>query len=221
MARTRALRSAGALLTLVVTGCAGVGSESVRRDLLAGRSQGRYLAGVPFVPQADRYCGPASLAMVLRYWGEAVDQEEIGAALYLPSARGTLNLDLEFYARRRGFRAEGFRGTLAQVKAEIDHGRPVIVFQDQGIGPLAFPHFLVVIGYDDTRELVLAHSGVTENRLIPYREFLWTWGKTGNWTLRIQPPDRSSIPRGAPASQTGVVTGGWAHQRNVTDGREP
>jgi len=30
---------------------------------------------------------------------------------------------------------------------------------------------------------------VTENRLIPYREFLWTWGKKGNWTLRILPKD--------------------------------
>lgn len=64
-----------------------------------------------------------------------------------------------------------------------------LVFQDRGIGPLAFPHFFVVIGYDDARELIVAHSGVTENRLIPYREFLWTWGKKGNWTLRILPRD--------------------------------
>lgn len=212
------------MLLVVAAGCAGVGPEAVRRDLLAGRSQGRYLTGVPFIPQTAGYCGPASLAMVLRYWGEAVNQEEIGAALYLPSAKGTLNLDLEFYARRRGFRAEGFRGTLAEVKAEIDQGRPVIVFQDQGIGPLAFPHFLVVIGYDDTRELILAHSGVTENRLIPYREFLWTWGKKGNWTLRVQPGDRSSTPREAPSDETSVTTRWrfwqalpWA----VTDGREP
>ena len=173
--------------------------EAVRQGLLAGRSPGRYIEGVPFVPQADNYCGPASLAMVLRYWGEAVDPGEIGAALYLPSVKGTLNLDLEFYARRRGFRAESFRGTLAEVKAEIDRGRPVIAFQDQGIGPLDFPHFLVVIGYDDARELILAHSGVTENRLIPYREFLWTWGKKGNWTLRIRPSDRSGRTRGETA----------------------
>ncbi|MGH7320596.1 MAG: Mur ligase family protein [Candidatus Rokuibacteriota bacterium] len=47
----------------------------------------------------------------------------------------------------------------------------------------------VVIGYDETRALITAHSGVTENRLIPYREFLWSWGKKGNWTLRIRPKD--------------------------------
>jgi ABC-type bacteriocin/lantibiotic exporter with double-glycine peptidase domain len=185
---------------LVLAGCAAVTPEVVRQDLAAGRSQGRYLPGVPFIPQRDNYCGPASLAMVLRYWGDTVDQDRIGADLYLPSAKGTLNLELEFYARRRGFRAEGFQGTLRQVKAEIDAGHPVIVFQDQGIGPLAFPHFLVVIGYDDTRELIIAHSGVTENRLIPYREFLWTWGRGGSWTLRIRRQPGAGSPRVAHVS---------------------
>jgi len=135
------------------------------------------------------YCGPASLAMVLRYWGERIDQDEVARALYLPSVKGTLNLDLEFYARRRGYRAEGFRGTLERLKAEVDAGRPLIVFQDQGVGLLGFPHFLVVIGYDDTREEIVAHSGVTENRRIPYREFLRTWARTRHWTLRVVPPD--------------------------------
>jgi ABC-type bacteriocin/lantibiotic exporter with double-glycine peptidase domain len=128
--------------------------------------------------------------MVLRYWGEPIDQDEIGRALYIPSIRGTLNLELEFFARRRGYQAESFRGTLEQVKAEIDEGRPVILFQDQRLGPLAFPHFFVVVGYDDDRELIVAHSGIMENRLIPYRELLRTWGKKSNWTLRILPKDR-------------------------------
>lgn len=178
-----------AWLLLFVAGCAPLSAEAVRQDLLAGRSAGRYIDGVPFVPQADRYCGPASLAMVLGYWGQPIDQAEIGRELYLPSIGGTLNFDLEFYARRRGYRADSFRGTLEQVKAEIDRGRPLIAFQDQGIGSLAFPHFLVVIGYDDTRQLIVAHSGLTEGRLISYREFLGTWGKKGNWTLRIRPKD--------------------------------
>jgi len=178
-----------ALLVLALAGCGLPSAEAVRQDLLAGRSPGRYIDGVPFIAQLDNYCGPASLAMVLRYWGEAIDQAVIAQDLYLPSIQGTLNLDLEFYARRRGYRAESFRGTLELVQAEIDRGRPLIVFQDQGIGPLAFPHFFVVIGYDEARQLIVAHSGVTENRLIPYREFLWTWGKKGNWILRILPKD--------------------------------
>lgn len=179
-----------ALLLVSLAGCAAVSRETVRQDLLAGRSPGRYIEGVPFIPQKEDYCGPASLAMVLRFWGEWIDQEQIARELYIDSIRGTLNFDLEFYARRRGYRAESFRGTLEQVKAEIDRGRPLIVFQDQGIGPLAFPHFFVVIGYDDARQLIIAHSGVTENRLIPYWEFLWTWGKKGNWTLRILPKEK-------------------------------
>ena len=133
------IRRAGGplLLALVFAGCATAGVERVPPDLLADRSPGRYVEGVPFIPQRDNYCGPASLAMVLRYWGERIDQDEVARALYLPSVKGTLNLDLEFYARRRGYRAESFRGTLARLKAEVDRGRPLIVFQDQGVGPLA------------------------------------------------------------------------------------
>ncbi|MGH7416732.1 MAG: C39 family peptidase, partial [Candidatus Rokuibacteriota bacterium] len=187
------------LLLLSAAGCAGVSPETVRQDLLTGRSPGRYIQGVPFIAQLDHYCGPASLAMVLRYWGEPVEQEEIGRELYLESVKGTLNLELEFYARRRGYRAESFRGTLETVKAEIARGRPLIVFQDQGIGPLAFPHFFVVIGYDDARELIVAHSGATEHRLISYREFLWTWGRKGSWTLRILPPDGPGAAARQPA----------------------
>jgi len=186
---------AGGVFVLSLVGCGRVSPEAVRQDLLAGRSPGRYINGVPFIPQEDNYCGPASLAMVLRHWGEPVDQDEIGRELYIKSVQGTLNFDLQFYARRRGYRAESFEGTLERVKTEIDRGRPLIVFQDQGVGPLAFPHFFVVIGYDDARELIVAHSGVTENRLIPYREFLWTWGKKGNWTLRILPKSQQSGER--------------------------
>lgn len=178
-----------ALLVVAFAGCATVNPETVRQDLRAGRNPGRYIEGVPFIPQKENYCGPASLAMVLRFWGEEIDQDEIARELYIDSIKGTLNFDLEFYARRRGYRAESFRGTLERVKAEVDRGHPLIVFQDQGIGPLAFPHFFVVVGYDDARELIIAHSGVTENRPIPYWEFLWTWGKKGNWTLRILPKE--------------------------------
>jgi hypothetical protein len=75
------------LVLLSLGGCAWVSGEAVRRDHLAGRSRGRYIDEVPFIPQADNCCGPASLAMVRQYWGEPVEQEQIRAELYLPSAK--------------------------------------------------------------------------------------------------------------------------------------
>ena len=98
------------LAGLLGSGCAPVTLDAVRADVAAG--QGHLITTVPFIAQDAYQCGPAALAMVLRYWGAAADAEEIGRALYLPSAQGVLNLELEFEARRRGFRTAAFEGSL-------------------------------------------------------------------------------------------------------------
>jgi ABC-type bacteriocin/lantibiotic exporter with double-glycine peptidase domain len=174
------------LVGLVGSGCASTSLEAVRADVGAG--QGHLIATVPFVAQDAYQCGPAALAMVLRYWGAAADVEEIGRALYLPSARGVLNIELEFEARRRGFQTQAFEGTLDRAKAELRRGRPLIVFQDLGRGSLSVPHFAVLLGYDDRREVVVLHSGSTAYRILSYAEFLRTWATRRGWSLLITPP---------------------------------
>ena len=167
-------------------GCASVTLETVRADVAAGH--GHLIVTVPFIAQEAYQCGPAALAMVLRYWGAAADAEEIGRALYLPSAHGVLNLELEFAARRRGFRTQAFEGTLDRAKAELRRGRPIIVFQDLGRGPVSVPHFAVLLGYDDRTEVVVLHSGATAYRVLSYAEFLRTWAARRGWSLLITPP---------------------------------
>src|SRR5262249_37898603 len=161
--------------------CASIALDTIRADAAAG--QGHLIGTVPFIPQDAYQCGPAALAMVLRYWGAAADPEEIGRTLYVPSAHGVLNLELEFEARRRGFRTRAFEGTLDRVKAELRRGRPVIVFQDLGRGPVSVPHFAVLLGYDDRAEVVVLHSGTTAYRVMPYAEFLRTWAARRGWSL--------------------------------------
>jgi hypothetical protein len=175
------------LASLLGSGCAPVTLDAVRADVDAG--QGHLIATMPFIAQEAYQCGPAALAMVLRYWGAAADPEEIGRALYLPSARGVLNLELEFAARRRGFRTEAFEGTLDRAKAELRRGRPLIVFQDLGRGPVSVPHFAVLLGYDDRTEVVVLHSGTTAYHVLSYAEFLRTWAARRAWSLLITPRD--------------------------------
>ena len=170
---------------LLGTACAPVTLDTVRADVAAG--QGHLIDSVPFIPQEAYQCGPAALAMVLRYWGAAADPEEIGRALYLPSARGVLNLELEFEARRRGFQTQAFEGTLDRAKAELRRGRPVIVFQDLGRGPVSVPHFAVLLGYDDQSGVVVLHSGTTPYHVLSYAEFLRTWAVHRAWSLLITP----------------------------------
>jgi ABC-type bacteriocin/lantibiotic exporter with double-glycine peptidase domain len=174
------------LAGLLGSGCAAVTLDAVRTDVAAG--QGHLLTAVPFVAQDAYQCGPAALAMVLRYWGADADATEIGRALALPSGRGVLNLELEFEARRRGFRTEAFQGTLERAKTELERGRPLIVFQDLGRGPVSVPHFAVLLGYDDRAEAVVLHSGTTPYRVLPYAEFLRTWAAGRGWALLITLP---------------------------------
>jgi ABC-type bacteriocin/lantibiotic exporter with double-glycine peptidase domain len=174
------------LAGLLGGGCTPVTLDTVRADVVAG--QGHLITTVPFIAQEAYQCGPAALAMVLRHWGAAADAEEIGRALYLPSARGVLNVELEFEARRRGFRTQALEATLERAKAELRRGRPLIVFQDLGRGPVSVPHFAVLLGYDDRAEVVVLHSGTTAYRVLPYAEFLRTWAPRRGWTLLITPP---------------------------------
>lgn len=172
-------------VALLLAGCQPLTFEAIRADLAAGH--GHYIERVPFIPQEEYYCGPASLAMVLRYWGVEADQDQIASELFLESVRGTLNFDLEFYARRRGLHARSFRGTLEGVKAEVRRDHPLIVFLDLGLGPYEIPHFAVLIGYDDRRGVAILHSGTTPNRVVPYAEFLRAWERRQRWTLLISP----------------------------------
>lgn len=173
---------------VLALGCARPALDTIRADVAGGH--GHLIATVPFIAQEEYQCGPAALAMVLQHYGTAVGQDEIARAIYLPSVRGTLNLDLEFYARRRGFQARSFAGTLDQARAELRRGHPLIVFQELGLGAYRVPHFAVLIGYDDQAGAVVLHSGPTPYRVVSYAEFDRSWGRRRAWTLLITPPGR-------------------------------
>ena len=175
---------------LALVGCARVGLEDVRAHVGAGH--GQLITGVPFIAQEAFQCGPAALAMVLQYYGARVDQDEIAREIYLPSIRGTLNLDLEFYARRRGFQARAFQGTLARARDELRRGRPLIVFQDLGFAAYPVPHFAVLLGYDDRAGVVVLHSGTNPYRVVSYTEFEASWARRRGWTLLITPPGEAA-----------------------------
>ena len=167
-------------------GCATPGLSAVRAHAALGRAH--LISAVPFIPQDAYQCGPAALAMVLRYYGVDADRDAIARLLYLPSLGGALNLDLEFYARRRGLQARAFAGSLDAVKAVLARDRPLVVFQDLGVAGLPVPHFAVLLGYDDEAGVVILHSGTTAYRVVPYAEFERTWSARGRWTLLITPP---------------------------------
>jgi ABC-type bacteriocin/lantibiotic exporter with double-glycine peptidase domain len=141
---------------------------------------------VPFYPQEDYQCGPASLASVLAYWDSNADPDEIAREIFSKSARGTLTIDMILYAQRKGFHAVQVKGSIESLRNSIDSRFPLIVLVDYGISVFQRNHFMVITGY--TNDGVIVHSGKSRNKFLPEKTFLAAWKKTDYWALLIKKP---------------------------------
>lgn len=154
-----------------------------------------YLYDVPYFNQDDPYwCGPASMSMVLGYWGINVSQEDIAAEIYDPGARITRMTDMVSYPRTYGFNSQAFTGSIYDLKTWINDGVPLIVLQTFSLEN-AYGHYRVVVGYNDSSAMMLTFDPIKEmNFTISYVEFAQLWQprpgstfSTTNWTLAITP----------------------------------
>lgn len=138
---------------------------------------------VPFYPQEEYQCGPASLASVMNYWGVPVTSEEVADKIYSKSARGTLTIDIMLFARSKGLEVSSYRGGLEDLRSRIDAGHPLIVLVDFGFSIVQVNHFMVIVGYNEHG--VIVNSGGSEGKFIPNADLLKAWEKTGFTTLLI------------------------------------
>lgn len=144
---------------------------------------------MPFYANTSDQCGPAALASVLSFWGARADPAALRPELYRRSLGGSLPVDLTLAARRRGFRAEMYQGSLEDLRRRIDQGRPVLAFLNVWLRHLPQGHFVVVTGYDDARGGVYVHDGRRRDRFLRYSRLESAWSKTRRWTLIVEPPD--------------------------------
>jgi hypothetical protein len=173
-------------------GCVGAQTEQIisSRGALPAFAE---IEHVPFYPQEQYYCGPASLAMALTWSGLSLTQDEVAAQVYTPGREGTFAPDIVGAARRNGRLAVEVH-KLDDLLAELAAGHPAIVFQSLRLSVFPQWHFAVAIGYDlNTRQLIL-RSGTTERMVMPLDAFENTWRRAGYWALVVLPPD------GAPAT---------------------
>ena len=147
------------------------------------------LYDVPFFPQDDHYCGPAALATVLAWSGEAVSQTDLAPNVFTPGRQGTLRTDMLAAARRHGRLAVPI-DRLDDLLTEIASGSPVLVFQNLGMSWFPKWHFAVAVGYDLQRRTIILRSGEQKERELSFEVFERTWRRGDRWGLVVLPPDR-------------------------------
>ncbi len=151
------------------------------------------LENVPYVQQLKNYCGPASLASVLNYWGLKIDQKAIGADCYDPAIEATNGADMMFFARNKGYSAYSWNSGLLDIKNKLAQGVPVIVIQDTSLTDKS-GHYRVAVGYDDDERVIYVIDPYEpETRRLSYDLFESLWERHGYWALLICPAKRDTF----------------------------
>jgi ABC-type bacteriocin/lantibiotic exporter with double-glycine peptidase domain len=115
-----------------------------------------------------------------------VTPEKISSEVYSKGARGTLGIDLEFYAKKNGFQTMQYSGSIDDLRNNILNEIPIIILVDYGTFFYQRNHFMVVTGYSSNG--IIAHSG-SEEKTISFNELKKIWRKTRFWTLIVKPSD--------------------------------
>jgi len=157
---------------------------------------GKLIAGVPFIPQKQYQCGPASVAMVLRFYGVSVDPDAIAEQFETNDLAGNLTVDLLIAASEAGMEAHLVSGDLRGLKQLLDQDRPVIVLINFAPKFLPYGHFAVAVGYlkYQGRDYIALHSGQTPWLMVPEKTFLRQWDRTGRMMMTVVPKTPAASP---------------------------
>ncbi len=148
-------------------------------------------------------CGPASVAMILAYYGHPVTQAAAQTVLRPdPEQWGMLPGAVPPYVAGFGLEARILdHGTADNIKSLLNQGVPVIVAQWLSEdNPL--PHYRVVVGFDDAKGTFIVNDGdLGFGRSIAYKDFDELWDVYNNLYLPIYPTGDAASVRDLLGSQ--------------------
>ena len=111
----------------------------------------------------------------------------------MPGADGIYASAMERYFQEHEFRTFSFRGDWEMLKQHLQKGRPLIAALAPS-GPNAELHYVVVVGLDTDRDLILLNDPARRKLLKQDRsDFEKQWGVTGNWTLTVTDPNNPDV----------------------------
>jgi len=147
----------------------------------------RFELAVPEQQAARERCGPAALAMVMRYWGADSAALREAERAYDPALKGSLITDLAASGRRAGFRAQVGTLTTDSLVALLRQGVPPIVLYQAGQRPITSPHYAVVRGWDSEDDAFLLNDGGTQPRRTRRADLEGRWRTAGSQALVLRP----------------------------------
>ena len=176
------------------------GGENVRDMLVDVAPRSQYLAGYP----SERgWCSPASLAMLLAYWGRDLPTEEVAARVRDGAYGGTGNWAFNVaLAGALGLRAAvvHLRG-LAHAAAFLGAGLPLALSFSWRAGELpgapleqSDGHLAVLVGFDAQGEPLLNDPAQPELRVCyPRAAFERAWLAHGGIAYALAPPECADL----------------------------
>jgi tetratricopeptide (TPR) repeat protein len=152
------------------------------------------LTDVPFYPQEEYQCGPASLAMAISRSGLPLRPEDLVAEVYTPARKGSLQVAVIAAARRHGRLAYEI-SDIESLFPEIAAGYPVLILQNLGVSWFPVWHYAVVIGYSADDKTIILRSGTTARKVMSFGVFEKTWARSNYWgILVLRPTELPALP---------------------------
>ena len=150
----------------------------------------REITDVPFFPQERYQCGPAALATALKHSGVEIDATALVDEIYLPSRRGSLQIEILAASRRHNRLPYRIPPEMSALLKEINAGNPVLVLQNLGLSWAPQWHYAVVVGFNLPQQEIILRSGTEARHRTNMNTFEHTWARSQHWGIVILPADK-------------------------------
>jgi len=198
------LKSCILAFAFLLSACAATGVREVTHDSQLPRHA--ELTNTPFFPQELYHCGPAALATALNAVNIGVSADQLVPEVYIPSRKGSLQIEMLVAARRHGALAVKIEPVLGAVLKEIAAGNVVVVMQNLGLSWAPSWHYAVVVGYDLDKELIWLRSGTFKRFEMTLSTFQRTWARSQYWAFVALKPGSLPASTGADAVASALVS---------------
>ncbi|MBI3243918.1 MAG: C39 family peptidase [Chloroflexi bacterium] len=139
-------------------------------------------------------CGPATLAMYLRFYGWQGTQDEVAKVVHPNQRDKNVRWDeMVYYVKTHaGWLDALFRvgGTVDKLKLFLANGYPVVIETGYEVEQGWVGHYLLITGYDDSEEIFIVQDVTAgPDRRVPYETVDQQWQEFNRLYIVVFPPD--------------------------------